>query len=62
VTVTPGQPNPVTLFASASVPPSDSYYWSSQPGTLRFGATLGGTPLAGTFDDVFIDQAFIPGF
>jgi hypothetical protein len=62
VTATPGQPNAVTQFASATVPPTDPYYWSAAPTTLRFGATLNGTTLAATFDDIFIDQAFIPSF
>jgi hypothetical protein len=51
----------LTKFTSTTVPPSGAGYWTTQPTSVRLGATLGGTTLDAVFDDMRLDAAFLPG-
>jgi hypothetical protein len=51
---------PLTQFTSTSLAPTAAGYWTTAPSILRLGATLSGTPLLATLDDIKLDAGYVP--
>jgi hypothetical protein len=51
----------LTQFTSSSVPSTDAAYWTTQPSSIRIGATLSTNALDAVFDDIKLDTTYTPG-